>query len=135
MEVPVPQSDRSSEYWSWAGSALFLLLTVDLLTTLIAANTVGIQAEANPIVRWALERGVAWLVLVNLSALLLLGVLFFGLIRLTLTAPKPYDDVVAGAFELWIGLLIASGLLIFANNLLVIVYHRALVSLLGSLIG
>ena len=133
MEVPVPHRDRPDEYWSWAGVALFLLLTVDLLTTMFASRTIGIHAEANPIVRWALERGVVVLVSVNLLALLVLGLLFYGLIRLTIEAPEPYNDVVATGFEVWIGFLVASGLVIFANNLLVMLMHRDIFSLIGTI--
>ncbi|MFW5905778.1 MAG: hypothetical protein ACOCUO_02935 [archaeon] len=135
MEIPVPRRKRPDEYWSWAGVALFLLLTVDLLTTLVASHVVGIHAEANPIVRWALERGVEWLVVVNLGALVLLVVLFYGLIRLTLETPEPYDTVVATSFEVWIGLLVGSGLVIFANNLLVVLFDRDVFSLLYQLLG
>ena len=135
MEVPVQRGGRLDEYWSWAAVALFLLLTVDLLTTFIASRTIGIHAEANPIVRWALERGIWCLVSVNLLALVLLAVLFYGLIRLTMEAPQPYGDVIAVSFEVWIGLLVASGLVIFANNLLVLVFHRDIFSLWRGLLG
>lgn len=132
MEVPVRRRDRLEEYWSWVAVALFLLLTVDLLTTILASGVVGAQSEANPIVRWALAHGVWYLIGVNLAALGLLAVLFYGLIRLTREAPAPYDAVVALGFEVWVGLLIALGLLIFANNLLVIVFGRDIFSILFS---
>ncbi|MFB6094850.1 MAG: hypothetical protein ABEJ71_00160, partial [Halodesulfurarchaeum sp.] len=132
MEVPVRRSRRLEEYWSWVAVALFLLLTVDLLTTMFAAHVVGPAAEANPLVRWAMVRGgIAMLLALNLAALALLVILFYGLIRLTREAPAPYDDVVALVFEVWIGLLVALGLLIFANNLLVIVHGEDIFSLLS----
>lgn len=134
MEVPVPEHQRLDEYWSWVTVALFLLLTVDLLTTLFASGVSGVQAEANPIVRWALVNGTVYLVAVNLGALLVLAVLFYGLIRLTREAPEPYNDVVAASFEVWVGLLVATGLIIFANNLLVIVFRRDVFSLLAGLV-
>lgn len=132
MEVPVARQNRVDEYWSWIAVALFLLLTVDLLTTMMAAGVSGVHAEVNPIVRWALLRGTPYLVAVNLVALFLLVVLFYGLLRLIRETPEPYDDVVAVSFEVWVGLLVASGLLVFANNLLVIVYHRDVFSLLTA---
>lgn len=134
MEVPVPQAKRFEEYWSWVTVALFLLLTVDLLTTLFASGVSGANAEANPIVRWALLQGTPYLVAVNLIALVLLAVLFYGLIRLIGEAPEPYNDMVALSFEVWVGLLVASGLLIFANNLLVIVFRRDVFSLIAGLV-
>lgn len=135
MEVPVPRRRRLEEYWSWVAVALFLLLTVDLLTTIFASAEIGASGEANPVVRWALESGPAYLIGVNLLALVILGLLFYGLIRLSREAPEPYDDMVALSFEIWIGLLVAVGLLVFANNLLVIVYHRDLFSLVFGLVA
>lgn len=134
MEIPVPRRERREEYWSWAAVALFLLLTVDLLTTIFAAATVGTHAEVNPITTWAWASGIEVLVVVNLSALVLLGVLFYGLISLTRSAPEPYDEIVSLSFEIWVGLLIAAGLLIFANNLVVIVFHQDIFSVVGGLL-
>lgn len=133
MEAPVPHSDRLEEYWSWVAVALFLLLTIDLLTTILAAGVVGTRAEANVLVRWGLEHGPVYLIGINLAALVLLAVLFYGLIRLSREAPEPFDDMIALSFEIWIGLLVAVGLLVFANNLLVIIVHRDLLSLLTEL--
>lgn len=130
MAVPIPRRERREEYWSWAAVALFLLLSVDLLTTIYAASVIGADAEVNPVIQWALGNGIQTLVGIHLVALLLLGLLFYGLIRLTWEAPEPYDTVVALSFEVWIGLLIAAGLAVFANNLLVIVFRRDIFSLL-----
>lgn len=132
MAVPIPRRERRDEYWSWAAVALFLLLTIDLLTTIVAVELLGPDAEVNPIIRWAWSQGLPTLVAINLLALVLLAVLFYGLIRLTEEAPAPYDRVVATSFEVWIGLLIAAGLLVFANNLVVIVFGRDLVSILAG---
>jgi hypothetical protein len=55
--APIAES-RIEEYWDWIAVALFLLLTVDLLTTLAAARLVGADAESNPLMRWLLGRGV-----------------------------------------------------------------------------
>lgn len=131
MAVPIPRRERREEYWFWAAVALFLLLTVDLLTTIYAAGVVGPDAEVNPVIHWALKSGVSALVGIHLVALLLLAVLFYGLIRLTWEAPEPYDAIVALSFEVWIGLLIAGGLMVFANNLLVIVFRQDIFSLLA----
>lgn len=133
MQVPVARRDRLEEYWSWVAVALFLLLTVDLLTTIFAAGVIGAHAEVNPIVRWAWGKGLPYLIGVNLLALVLLVVLFYGLIRLTREAQPPYDYVIAVSFEVWVGLLIAGGLLIFANNLTVIVFRQDIFSLLSGL--
>lgn len=122
----VPPGRRRREYWSWAAGALYILLTLDLLTTLYAAGIYGVTAEANPFVQWALQQGVGTLVVINLAALLVLAVLFYGMIELTVRAPEQHEQVIALAFEVWIALVLAAGLLVFANNLTVIVFGENL---------
>ncbi|MEE6209966.1 hypothetical protein U3A55_07355 [Salarchaeum sp. III] len=117
---PVPEARRRREYWAWAAVALYVLLTVDLLTTMAAAEVAGVGAEANPYMRWALAQGVWTLVALNLAALVVLAGLFWAVIALTTRTGDPYRDVVALAYEVWVGLLIAAGLLVAANNLLVV---------------
>lgn len=122
----VPPRDRRREYWSWAAGALYILLTLDLLTTLYAASIYGTAAEANPWMRWALEQGVATLVLVNLAALVVLVVLFYAMIELTVRAPERYEQTIALTFEIWLALVLAVGLVVFANNLAVVVHGENL---------
>ena len=122
----VPPRDRRREYWSWAAGALYILLTLDLLTTLYAASIYGTAAEANPWMRWALEQGIATLVLVNLAALVVLVVLFYGMIELTVRAPERYEQTIALTFEIWLALVLAVGLVVFANNLTVVVHGENL---------
>lgn len=117
---------RIREYWDWIAVALFLLLGVDTLTTIYAAEVFGAEAEANPIVRWALEQGVLTLVLINLLAIGLVAVIFYGLIELIRTSPEPYDWVISRALEIWIGLVVAGGLVVFANNVSAIVLGKSL---------
>lgn len=126
MVRAVPQRHRRREYWSWAAGALYILLTLDLLTTLYAAGIYGAAAEANPFVQWALQQGVVTLVAINLAALLLLAVLFYVIIELTVRAPEHHQQVIALAFEVWIALVLAAGLLVFANNLSIIVFGENL---------
>lgn len=126
MVRAVPPRDRRREYWSWAAGALYILLTLDLLTTIYAASLYGTSAEANPWMRWALEQGTITLVLVNLAALVVLVVLFYGMIELTMRAPLRYEQTIALTFEVWIALVLAAGLIVFANNLSVIVHGESL---------
>ncbi|MFC7068966.1 hypothetical protein [Halobaculum lipolyticum] len=120
-------ADRVEEYWGWATAALFLLVTVDLLTTMYAAAAVGRGVEANPLVRWALGRPLPVLVGLNLAAVVLASVVFHGVVetyRVTPPRLRPYYGVV---IEAWLGLLLASGLAVYANNLTVIVLGASLV--------
>ncbi|UIO99114.1 hypothetical protein Hbl1158_11290 [Halobaculum sp. CBA1158] len=120
-------AERVEEYWGWATAALFLLVTVDLLTTMYAAAAVGSAAEANPLIRWALGRPLSVLVAVNLGAVVLAALVFRGLMetyRLTPARVRPYYALV---IEAWLGALVAVGLAVFANNLSVIVLGESLV--------
>jgi uncharacterized membrane protein len=126
--VPGPNEvgDRIREYWDWIAVALFLLIPVDMLTTLYAARVVGAGMESNPLIRWALGQGVLTLVGVNVVAVVGVGVLFYGLVQLLEAVPahrKRYAVVVA---ELWLGLVLAVGFAIFANNVTVIVFGESL---------
>ncbi|MFC7096357.1 hypothetical protein [Halobaculum marinum] len=119
-------ADRVEEYWAWAAGALFLLVTVDLLTTMYAAAAVGRAAEANPLVRWALGHPLPVLVALNLAAVVLAAVVFHGVFetyRVTSPRVRPYYGLV---IETWLGLLLAAGLAIYANNLTVIVLGASL---------
>ncbi len=118
--------ERIEEYWGWIGGALFLLVTVDLLTTLYAAGVVGVSAETNPVTRWLVGQGALVLVAVNLAAAGLVVVLFYGLMELVRTTPDRLRRPFMRLIELWLGVLVAAGLLVFANNLSVIVAGRSL---------
>lgn len=114
------------EYWDWLAVALFLLLSVDLLTTLAAARAVGTGAEANPIVGWALGQGIWTLLAINLAVLVVAVVLFAGVASRIDATPPPFDRYVGLLVEIWLGALVAVGLAIFANNLSVIVLGQSL---------
>ncbi len=119
-------TERVEEYWEWLAVALYLLTAVDLLTTLYAAAVVGVGYEQNPLVRWLLGRSVAALVGVNLVVVVAAAVGFRGVVAtLERTPPRlrPYYTLV---IEVWLGLLVAAGLGVFANNLSVIVLGQSL---------
>lgn len=117
---------RSGEYWDWVAVALFLLLTVDMLTTVFAAVAVGVHAESNPLVRWALREGVAALAALNLVALVVTVALFYGLRSVVARTTPPRGWFVAAVAECWLAALVAAGLALFANNLVVIVFGVSL---------
>lgn len=117
---------RVREYWSWIAVALFLLITVDMITTTYAAYRFGVVNESNPLVRWALVQGPAVFAGVNLLAVVLVTVLFDRVVELLGRTPEPYDRYLAAGIEAWLGGLLAAGLLVFANNLAVIFFGRSL---------
>lgn len=117
---------RIAEYWDWLAAVLFVLLTVDMLTTFAAARAVGAHAEANPIMAWALGEGVWAVLAINLAVLVLTAALFAALTGRIEVTPAPLDRYVGLAVEIWLGLMLAVGLALFANNLAVIVFGRSL---------
>lgn len=118
---------RISEYWDWFAIALFILITVDLLTTRFAAASAGPASEANPIMRWAIQQSVFMLTVINLIAALIAIASFYILMQLLQMSGEPYNRYLALIIEVWLGVLIGAGLLVFANNLSVIVHGRSLI--------
>lgn len=115
-----------AEYWDWLSVVLFLLLTVDMLTTFAAATVVGVEAESNPFMEWALGEGVWTVLVINLLALLVTAALFALLTGRIEVTPAPVDRYVGYLVEVWLGVLLALGLAVFANNLSVIVFRTSL---------
>lgn len=62
----------------------------------------------------------------NLIAVLLVDVLFYGLMEMVRLTPEPLQRPLMWGIELWLGILLAVGLSVFANNLAVIVIGRSL---------
>lgn len=115
------------QYWDWIAVALFLLTTVDMLTTIYAANLYGATAEANPLMRFFLTQGIGVLALVNLVAVVVVAALFYAVQRQAHRMRPPHDRYFALLVEIWVGLLVAIGLAIFANNLAAIVLGASLI--------
>lgn len=127
MTMPdTPVRHRIEEYWEWVAVALFLLVTVDLLTSMYAAAAVGIEHESNPVMQWLLSQPISIVIVVNIVAAGFVVTFFYALMELLRLTPDRYRDVFAVGVELWLGLLIAAGLLVFANNLTVIVLGESL---------
>lgn len=117
---------RVEEYWGWIAVALFLLLSLDLLTTYYAAATVGTGAEANPVMVWLLAQSLATVVVVHLLVVALAVAFFAVLMRLYRRTPSPFRRGFGLLIELWLGVLVAVGLAVFANNIAVVVLGRSL---------
>lgn len=124
---PAPSTSKLHEYWDWFAVALFLLITIDMLTTRFAAVAAGAGAEINPIMRWVLAQNLAVLIAVNLTATVIAVGSFYVLMQLLESSPAPYDRYMAWGIEIWLGVLVAGGLFVFANNLSVIVLGQSLV--------
>lgn len=121
-----PDEEQVEEYWSWFAVALFLLLTVDLLTSVGAALEVGLQAEINPLMRWLLGIDLVAVTVVHLLVLVVAVLCFAGMMHLLGRTSNPIESRYSTAIEVWLGVLVAGGLFIFANNLSVIVHGTSL---------
>lgn len=123
---PAVDESRIGEYWDWVAVALFLLVSVDLLTTLAAAEVAGRAAERNPLMRWLLGRSLGVVVAVHLAVVVLVTLTFRAVVGRLRRTPAPQSRYFALLVELWLGLLVAAGLAVFANNLSVVVLGRSL---------
>lgn len=121
-----PLGDRIAEYWEWVAVALFLLTAVDTLTTAYAAATVGVAYEGNPLVRRLLARSVFAVAVVNVAAAVVAAVGFRGVVATLRRTPPRVRPYYALVVEVWLGLLVAAGLLVFANNVAVVVLGESL---------
>lgn len=117
----VDPTARFEEWWDWFAVGLFLLITVDLLTTMGAMVRVGPEAEANPLVRTLLIESPAVLAIVNLFVLIIAVICFKRILRIVQHTNEPYNRIFAIVIETWLGVIVAVGLFIFANNISVII--------------
>jgi hypothetical protein len=101
-------------------------VTVDILTTIFAASLLGAAAEANPLVRWALGRGIGVIVALNTAAVVPVVPFFYALVRMLERTPERYQAGFSLAVEVWLGLLLFAGLAVFANNRTAIVFGQSL---------
>lgn len=126
MAFARPES-RIQEYWDWAAVALFLLIPVDLLTSIFAAEAVGLEHEQNPLMAWLLAQPIVVLIGVHIAAAVLAALGFWLLFRLVEYSDGRPGRVLQFLVEVYLGLLVAAGLFVFANNLSVIISGTSLI--------
>lgn len=119
--------NRPEKYWRWYRVALYLLFSLDILTTLWATAIYGTDAEVNPIMVWLIEQGIVATVAVNLLALVVVVFAFSWVLTAIRSAPDPFDIVLEIVVEAWLGVLVLVGLFVAANNAAVILLGRSLV--------
>jgi hypothetical protein len=118
--------NRIEEYWGWIAVALFLLVTLDLLTSLYAAQVVGLEHESNPLMAWLLGQSLVAVITVHVAAVVLAAVFFYAIVELIRRTTPTLQWMMMRSLEVYLGLLIAVGLFVVANNLSVIVLRRSL---------
>ncbi|WP_096390424.1 DUF5658 family protein [Halopenitus persicus] len=109
------------QWWVLFGIALFLLVPLDLLTTLIAVATYGLSVEANPVMRWHLQRGLLVTTVVNLVVVGVSVAMFHLAIERIRDVPPGERRVIDVGVTVWLTVLIGGGVVLVFNNLLVIV--------------
>lgn len=122
-----PLVRRVESYWRWFAVVLFVVVTFDMLSTLYAVEAVGSAGEANPIVRTAIDHGLLTYTALNLAAVVLAIGCFSALVWAIRSSAPPYDRYVEMGLKAWLGLLLAAGLFVFANNLAVILGGSSLI--------
>lgn len=129
MDVRADSSEvtRREEYWDWLSVALYLLVPLDLLTTFGAAARYGTAAEANPLVASLLSEPLWLLVAANLLVVVAAAGGFAAILRQLRRTPPHRRPQFSVVVESWLGLLVAVGLFVFANNLAVVVHGVSLV--------
>ena len=113
--------DVATEWWVRYAVALFLLLPADLFTTLLAVGRHGTAVEANPVMRWLLEHGLVAVTVANLVAVGFAVWLFAAAVDRVRQVPSSRRGVFVRLVDCWLGLLIAAGVVLVANNVLALV--------------
>lgn len=104
-----------------------MLLSIDLLPSLYAADVVGPDREANPLTARLLGESLFPLVAVHLAAVVVAAAFFSALFELVRELARAYRGPTALSVEVFLGLLVAAGLFVFANDLTLVVPGESLV--------
>lgn len=108
------------QWWLFFAAALFLLIPLDLLTTLMAVSKYGTVVEANPIMRWLLEQGLFAVTAVNLVVVGIVVYMFHAGITRIRQAPASSRRAFAHVVNVWVGVLLGAGVVLVANNVIAI---------------
>lgn len=118
---PASWDAQVRRWWTRFAIALFLLIPLDLLTTLAAVSQHGLAVEANPIMQWLLRRGLVAVTLANLAAVCVAVALFHAAVERFRRTPPAHRRRVVRAVNAWLGVLLLAGCALVANNLLTVV--------------
>lgn len=108
--------DQVVRWWRWFAVALFLLIPLDLFTTLLAVARYGTGVEANPVMRVVLQQGLVVTTVVNLLVLGVAIALFHAAVDSVRRVPLAQRGHFVTLINGWIGLLILSGSALVLNN-------------------
>lgn len=113
--------DHIKRWWRLFAIALFLLVPLDLLTTLLVVTKYGTVVEANPLMRWLLDQGLVVVTVVNVAVVVLVVALFHVAIDRLRQTPPAYHRTITRVVNVWVGVLLVAGTVLVTNNLVVLV--------------
>lgn len=115
------QVGRRRRWWGAFAVALFLLVPVDLLTTLASVAVYGAGVEANPLMRALIEHGLIAVTVVNLLVVVAAVVAFALAVDGIESAAPDRQRRLARGLDVWLGVLVVGGVALVANNVAVLV--------------
>lgn len=118
--------ERYKEWWSMFALVLFVLLSLDMLTTMGIIVERGVDVESNPIMRYLYGEGALVVMFANLVALLIATASFHSVVDLARRLTSPWDQYFKFTVEVWLGLMLTLGMIIFANNMSVLLLGESL---------
>lgn len=125
---------KKDEYWSWFAWTVYLIISVDLLMTSIAINIYGVGNELNPIMAEMFKEGLLFVVTGHITILVFCTVCFLILLESFDQSSSIISDSsdyvrekLAIVLDTWIGLLLSAGMIVFTNNLLVVLGRPSLI--------
>lgn len=124
---------RLAENWEWFAGCLFIHIPLDMLSTFVALTS-GMGTEINPLIHWGLQEGLFTVAGIYLVAGVSTVPLFTGVIQSVRSCPPRIQWKYELLVETWLGGLLALGLGVFANNLLIALFDRALITLLPAVV-
>lgn len=108
--------ERRRRWWVGFTVALFLLVPVDMVTTLLSVAEHGVAVEANPVVRYLLRQGLLELTVVNLLVVCVAIPAFHVAVETIENVTGDGGAALERGVEAWLGVLLVGGVLLVANN-------------------
>lgn len=112
--------DARRRWWAGFATALFLLVPLDLFTTLLSVARYGTGVEANPVVRFLLHQGLVELTLANLVVVCVAVYLFDLAVEAIRRAPATDGRLLERGVDAWVGSMLVGGVVLVANNVAVL---------------
>lgn len=114
------RTDGTESWWAWFAMVLYLLLPVDLLTTLVSVSRHGLAVEANPVMRWLLGLGGVAVLAAHLLVAALAVWLFDAVVESVRRLPPADRRGMVLLVDCWLASAFLLGVALTINNLLTV---------------